>query len=265
MATNKRMFSNDIVASDFFLDMPLSTQALYFHLGMQADDRGFVQPKKVMRMLGSADNEIQLLISKKFLIPFEDGIVLVKHWRINNNKIDNDRFKETNYTEHLNKVFIKSNKAYTLDKTKGFRICAQNVHELGTQNRVEENRIEKNNTTGESKKFIIPKVEEIEQYCKERKNKVDPQHFFDHYQARGWIPKGYTRQMKDWKAAVRTWEKSNVGKMEEIKKLQFKIKNKETGVIGNKTYSSREEAKEYMRLNRTEWESFIHNLEIIEI
>lgn len=142
MAANKRMFSNDIVSSDFFLDMPTSTQALYFQLGMQADDRGFVQPKKIMRMLGSAENEVQLLLAKKFLLSFEDGVVLIKHWRMNNNKIDSDRFKETTYREHLLKVYEKENKGYTLNKDKGKLVCAQNVHSSGTQSRVEESRVD---------------------------------------------------------------------------------------------------------------------------
>jgi len=138
---NKRMFSQDIVGSDFFLDMPASTQALYFQLGMHADDRGFVQPKKIMRMLGSSENELQLLAAKRFVIPFEDGVLLIKHWRINNNKIDADRFRETNYTEHLSRVFIKENRAYTLDKIQGEPVRALIVHSSGTQSRVEQNRL----------------------------------------------------------------------------------------------------------------------------
>jgi len=81
----KRMFSIEIVDSDAFLEMPTSSQLLYFHLNMRADDDGFINnPKKIMKFIGSADDDIKLLIAKKFIIPFESGVVVIKHWRIHN-------------------------------------------------------------------------------------------------------------------------------------------------------------------------------------
>ena len=78
------MFSPDITSSDAFLDMPASTQVLYFHLGMRADDDGFVTPKMVMRLLGSAEDDLKVLIAKRFILPFESGVVVIKHWLIHN-------------------------------------------------------------------------------------------------------------------------------------------------------------------------------------
>ena len=95
----RRMFSKTIVDSDAFLDMPVSTQCLYFHLSMRADDEGFVNnPKRIQRMVGMSDDDMRILIAKQFIIPFESGICVIKHWFIHN-YIRNDRFKSTNCIE----------------------------------------------------------------------------------------------------------------------------------------------------------------------
>lgn len=110
----RRMFAKTIIDSDAFLDMPLSSQALYFHLSMRADDDGFINnPKKIQRMVGSSEDDLKLLILKKFIIPFESGIVVIKHWKIHN-YIRNDRYKETVYQEEMSQLATKDNKAYTL-------------------------------------------------------------------------------------------------------------------------------------------------------
>lgn len=115
----RRMFAKTIIDSDAFLDMPLSTQALYFHLSMRADDDGFINsPKKVQRMVGCGDDDLKLLIAKNFLIPFESGVVVIKHWKIHN-YIRNDRYKPTVYKEEKSQLYLKDNNAYTLDKTLG--------------------------------------------------------------------------------------------------------------------------------------------------
>ncbi|MCR6515325.1 hypothetical protein M4I33_10645 [Clostridium sp. LY3-2] len=114
----RRMFAKTIIDSDAFLDMSLSTQALYFHLSMRADDDGFVNnPKKIQRMIGSGDDELKMLIAKKFIIPFESGICVIKHWRMHN-YIRNDRYKETVYTEEKSRLYVEENKAYTLEDRK---------------------------------------------------------------------------------------------------------------------------------------------------
>ena len=114
----RRMFSPNIVSSDAFIDMPISTQALYFHLGMNADDDGFVNPKRVMRMIGISDDDLKILVSKRFVLPFENGVVVIKHWRINN-LVRKDWYRPTIYVEQKNLLFIKENGAYTDDCTQG--------------------------------------------------------------------------------------------------------------------------------------------------
>lgn len=115
----RRMFAKTIIDSDAFLEMPLSTQALYFHLGMRADDDGFVNsPKKIQRLINCSDDDLKLLIAKNFIIPFESGVVVIKHWRIHN-YIRNDRYKETPYLEEKAQLLLKENNAYTLMDTNG--------------------------------------------------------------------------------------------------------------------------------------------------
>ena len=110
----RRMFAKTIIDSDAFLDMPTSTQALYFHLGMRADDDGFINnPKKIQRLVGGGDDDLKLLIAKKFIIPFESGIVVIKHWKLHN-YIQSDRYKPTVYQEEKQQLATKDNKVYTI-------------------------------------------------------------------------------------------------------------------------------------------------------
>lgn len=125
----KRMFAKSIIDSDMFLDMPLSTQALYFHLSMRADDDGFINnPRKIQRMIGATDDDIKVLIAKKYIIPFESGIVVIKHWRIHN-YIQPDRYKETVYTAEKEQLTLDENKMYTP--------CIQSVTNTDTQIRLD--------------------------------------------------------------------------------------------------------------------------------
>ena len=93
----RRMFSKVVIDSDTFLDMPLSAQALYFHLSMRADDDGFVNnPKRIQAYIGASTDDLKILLAKHFLIPFESGVVVIKHWKVHN-YIQKDRYKETYY------------------------------------------------------------------------------------------------------------------------------------------------------------------------
>jgi len=136
----RRMFAKTIIDSDAFLDMPLSTQALYFHLSMRADDDGFLNnPKKIMRMIGASQNELELLLGKKFLIAFESGVVVIKHWKIHN-YIRSDRYKETKYIEEKGQLSTKKNGSYTLGIPDDNRL----VYQMETQVRLGKDSISKN-------------------------------------------------------------------------------------------------------------------------
>ena len=132
------MFAKTIIDSDAFLDMPHSTQLLYFHLSMRADDDGFINnPKKVQRMVGCGDDDLRILIAKNFIIPFESGVVVIKHWRIHN-FIRTDRYKETVYQEEKAMLETKDNKAYTLCQPLGI----PNDNQMETQVRLGKDRLE---------------------------------------------------------------------------------------------------------------------------
>ena len=134
----RRMFSKLIIDSDAFLDMPLSSQALYFHLSMRADDDGFLNnAKKIQRMLGCNDDDYKILLAKNFIIPLENGVCVIKHWRIHN-YIQKDRYKKTIYSDESKKISIKNNNVYTLDTG-----CIQEVSCLDSQVRLGKVSIDK--------------------------------------------------------------------------------------------------------------------------
>lgn len=123
----RRMFTKKITESDAFLDMPLSTQCLYFHLNMAADDDGFVNnPRKIQRMVGASEDDMKLLIAKSFIIQFDSGIIVIKHWKMHN-YIAKDRYKPTDYKDEKSMLQIKDNKAYTLDGDNLYTECRQDV------------------------------------------------------------------------------------------------------------------------------------------
>ena len=109
----RRMFSKQIIDSDVFLDMPQSSQNLYFHLNMRADDEGFINnPKKIMRIIGSNQNDLEILLAKRYLLSFNSGVIVIKHWKLHN-KIRKDRLKETLYLDEKAQIKQKKNGNYT--------------------------------------------------------------------------------------------------------------------------------------------------------
>lgn len=108
----RRMFSNTITDSDLFMDMPKSAQLLYFHLNMHADDDGFVgNTKSIMRMTGSSDDDLKILLAKQYLIPFENGVTVIKDWHIHN-YIRSDRKHPTKYTNELKQLELNDDASY---------------------------------------------------------------------------------------------------------------------------------------------------------
>ena len=140
------MFAKTIIDSDAFLDMPMSSQSLYFHLSMRADDEGFINnPKKIQRMLGASEDDLKLLIAKGFLITFDTGVVVIKHWRIHN-YLQNDRVKPTVYQDERALLRIKENKSYSLNEG-----CIQDGYILDTQDSIDKNSKDKDRLGKDSK------------------------------------------------------------------------------------------------------------------
>lgn len=139
----RRMFAKTIIDSDAFLDMPMSTQALYFHLGMRADDEGFINnPRKIMRMVGCSEDDMRVLIAKKFVITFDSGIVVIRHWRIHN-YIQRDRFKSTLCSEEKAQLEVSDAKTYEISQSRVLPACIQNVSGSDTQVRLGKVRLGK--------------------------------------------------------------------------------------------------------------------------
>lgn len=109
----RRMFTKKITDSDPFTEMPLSAQALYFHLNMNADDDGFLNnPKKIQRSIGASEDDLKLLIAKRFILIFEKGIIVIKHWRMHN-LLRKDRYTETQYLEEKETLMLQKDGSYT--------------------------------------------------------------------------------------------------------------------------------------------------------
>ena len=205
----RRMFAKTIVTSDAFLDMPMSARCLYFTLGMFADDDGFVNnPRSILRQIGASNDDMNVLIAKKFVLTFESGVIVIKHWRINN-YLRNDRYHATTYQDEKKQLTIDENGAYT---DNGIPM----VYQRYTETSIGKNSI------GESIDGT-PTLDDIKGYCKERDNNVDADRFYNYYAARGWKIKGET--VHDWKALLRTWEEKkpdNSGTLKRLDELKAK-------------------------------------------
>lgn len=128
----KRMLTKKIIDSDLFLDMPLSAQALYMHLNLQADDDGFVNnPKRIQRTIGASEDDLKLLIAKRFVLCFETGVIVIKHWRMHN-ALRADRRKPTQYQEELSMLEIKENGVYSDSGNQLTTTCQPSGNQLTT-------------------------------------------------------------------------------------------------------------------------------------
>ena len=183
----RRMFNKSITNSSKFLKMPMSSRLLYYDLGMNADDDGFVEHFMVLRMTGATQQDLGVLEINGLVKVFDDNVLWIKDWK-ENNYIQKDRYVPSKYLG-----------IYTLDT-----ICIQDVYtgkdSIGKSN-IEEKEINK-----EKERFKKPTVEEIAAYCKERNNGIDAQYFWDSYNAKDWMIG--KQKMKDWKSCVRTWERN---------------------------------------------------------
>ena len=160
---NRRMFSLLVIDTDTFLDMPLSTQALYFHLSMRADDDGFIgNAKKIQRMIGSSDDDFKLLLAKGFIFNFETGVCIVKHWRIHN-YIQKDRYTETIYQEEKKQVVQDNANVYQISNS----IPKQEIKTLDTDRiqdgykMLPQDRVGKSSLDKDSIEYICEKFSQI--------------------------------------------------------------------------------------------------------
>lgn len=215
----RRMFSLDIVDSDTFLDLPVSSQALYFHLGMRADDRGYVaKARAVIKMIGASLGDLEALVNKKFVLLRDNGLILIKGWKINN-CIQPTRLVETTYTEDLMKLFYDENNSYTEKPTNNpvLNECQQIVNKLSTQDSIGKESIVKNNLlphtcVHEEEVKHNPTLDEITIFVKQNNLSVNPKQFYNHYNALNWRIKD--EPITNWKVLLLTWEKTKLSSID---------------------------------------------------
>ena len=165
----KRMFSLLVVDTDEFLDMPSSTQSLYYHLGMRADDDGFVSsPKKIVKLVNCSNDDLKLLIAKGFIIPFDSGIIAIRHWKLNND-LKKDRYTPTIYLNEKSTLKVNKNKVYSIDGNNLDTKWIQNGNKLDTQYSIDKYSIDKNSIDKNSKEYIVQKQEENQEQIQEQK------------------------------------------------------------------------------------------------
>ena len=200
----RRMFSLDVVDTDTFLDLPVSSQSLYFHLGMRADDDGFVSsPKRITAMVNASNDDLKLLIAKGFVIPFDSGVCVIRDWKVNN-YIQRDRYVPTLYYEEKKHLSCEKSGRYNYSDA----VCIQDVSTLDTQYRGGKSSVDEGDkaaTPPRAKRFTPPTFAEVQAFVNERHSAVDPQEFIDFYESKGWMV-GKT-PMRDWRAACRNAER----------------------------------------------------------
>ena len=199
---NRRMFSLDVVDTDAFLDLPISSQALYFHLGMRGDDDGFVSsPKRITAMVGANQDDLKLLIAKGFIIALGNEIVVIRHWKMNN-YVRNDRYKKTVYTAEMERLSVTENREYVLADTVGIPNDSQMVYQMETQVRLDKynniscspdaereplNEKKQAHESGE-KTVLQQEKEDFEKIYAAYPKKAGRSKAFEFY--RGWVGKG---------------------------------------------------------------------------
>lgn len=222
----RRMFAKTIIDSDAFLDMPTSSRLLYYDLSMRADDDGFINnPKKIARITGATTDDLTILATKKFIIPFESGVVVIKHWKIHN-YIQKDRYHETKYQEEKAELITNKNGSYSKLDTD----CIQDVYRMDTQVRLGKDRLDKDNiniSASEVKtspaavkaskhkygnyKNVLLKDEELQKLKKDYQNYEELINFLDEYiERKGYKAKSHYLCIKKW--VVNAVDKDNKSK-----------------------------------------------------
>ena len=222
----RRMFAKTIVTSDAFLDMPMSARCLYFTLGMFADDDGFVNsPKSIMRQVGATQDDMQILIAKKFVLLFESGVIVIKHWRINN-YLRSDRYKETTYIDEKAKLTVEDNGAYVKNGSTP-RLEASGIPQVDqrdTQNSIDKDSTDKN-MYGEFKNVRLKDGEY------EKLKKKFPKDYAERIEALSVYMRSRGKTYKDHYATILNWarkeEKENASKPKPTEPKKYKVFEKE--------------------------------------
>ena len=197
----RRMFAKSVIDSDEFLELPARCQLLYFHLGMRADDDGFVnKARAILRLTGCTEADMKTLIAAQYLISFPSGVVVIRHWKIHN-YIRSDRLRATVYEEEKAMLLVEESGAYTL--------CQSSDGQVAAQDRIGKDRSEQQSAGDCSLPEAgamarPPTATEVMIYVKQKKYHIDPERFVSFYNKNGWMEQG--KPMTDWKKAVDLWQ-----------------------------------------------------------
>ena len=204
----RRMLTRKVTDDDNFMALSSSAQALYLHLSMSADDDGFNNQVSLCMFKAHASvQDLEALLTKRYVYQFDNGVIVIKHWRMAN-ALRKDRYTQTAFREEMAKLRLEENGAYTM-ATNGCQVVANRL----PQNSIDKDRVDKNiyiespsATPTPTKRWTKPTLEEVKAYCSERGNKVDAEKFYDFYESKDWYVG--KNKMKDFKATVRNWERS---------------------------------------------------------
>ena len=212
----RRMFTKLVTDDDNFMGLSSSAQALYLHLTMSADDDGFCNQVSLSMFKAHASiQDLEALLEKRYIYQFENGVIVIKHWRMAN-ALRKDRYTKTVFLDELAKLEINENGSYSW-LPDGCQMVAkrlpdgcQMVADRLPQDRLDKNRIDKDRLDKREdtrSRFVKPTLDQVEEYIHEQGYEVDGEKFIDYYDSVGWTV-GKNKPMKDWKAAVRTWAKT---------------------------------------------------------
>ena len=202
---DRRMLTRKVTDDDHFMSLSSSAQALYLHLSMSADDDGFCNQVALCMFKAHASvSDLEALLTLRYVYQFESGVIVIKHWRMAN-ALRKDRYTPTVWQKEYAQLSLKENGAYTMNG--GCQVVANGLPD-GCPNiskdKISKDKISKDKLISSGDKHH-PTLDEVKEYCSDRGNKVDPERWFDYYTSNGW--KVGKNPMKDWKAAVRTWER----------------------------------------------------------
>ena len=205
---DRRMFTKKVSDDDAFTSMPPTAQCLYFHLCMHADDDGFSNNVRLALFNAHATtDDFNTLVSKRFIIPFDSGVIVIRHWRMHN-YIQSDRKHDTEHTQELSDLILQKNGVYELTESAMDTECIQDVSKMLPEVSIGKNSIDKNNIqVSPLKRFTPPTRDEVAAYVKEKGYHVDPDAFVNFYESKGWMIG--KNKMQKWKAAVARWEADN--------------------------------------------------------
>ena len=201
------MFAKSVVLADAFLDLPVRARCLYFMLGMVADDDGFVNsPKGVQRQCGASAADLKTLIDRDYLIAFDSGVVVLRHWRVHN-LLKKDRYKQTDHVEEKAQLVLEETRTYGKRSEPLWNPSGTHLEPQVREGKEREGKDrEGQDREGE---FRPPTLVQVGAYCRQRRSPVSPRRFLEYYTANGWM-QGQTK-IRDWKAALRAWEERELG------------------------------------------------------